>query len=44
MKVYRNIYFLKNMISQGKGDQTVYYYGTMYSDAKNIKNFDKLYA
>lgn len=43
MKIFRNIYFLKNMFSQGKGDNDILYYGTMYSNAKQIKDFDKLF-
>ena len=41
MKKYRNIYFLKGMWTQGHGSQNIEYYGTMYSFAKQIKNFDK---
>ena len=43
MKVFRNIYFLKNILTQGLGDTDVLYYGTMYSNAKDIKDFNKLY-
>lgn len=41
MKKYRNIYFLKTMFQQGNGDYDVQYYGTMYSFAKQIKDFNK---
>ena len=43
MKIYRNIYFLKNIITQGKGDVNIQYYGNIYSNAKQIKDFEKLY-
>ena len=43
MKIFRNIYFLENIISQGYGDNPVYYYGTMYSNAKSIKDFEKIF-
>lgn len=43
MKIFRNIYFLKNIFPQGKGDNDILYYGTMYSNAKQIKDFDKLF-
>lgn len=43
MKIFRNIYFLKNIIQQGKGDIIIEYYGNIYSNAKQIKDFDRLY-
>lgn len=43
MKIYRNIYFLKNIITQGKGDVNIQYYGNIYSNAKQIKDFEKIY-
>lgn len=43
MKIFRNIYFLKNIFEQGKGDKDILYYGTLYGNAKQIKDFDKLF-
>lgn len=43
MKIYRNIYFLKNIFKQGKGLTDIYYYGNIYSNAKRIKDFDKTF-
>lgn len=43
MKIYRNIYFLKNMFTKGSGSKDISYYGTLYSNAKSIKDFNKLY-
>lgn len=41
MKKYINIYFLKNIFQQGNEYHDVQYYGTMYSFAKQIKDFNK---
>lgn len=41
MKIYRNIYFLGNIIRQGKGNVDIHYTGNMYSYAKKIKTFNK---
>lgn len=41
MKVYRNIYFLNNIIKSGKGNIDIHYYGTIYSYANKIKSFNK---
>ncbi len=43
MKIFRNIYFAKNILLNGNGDIEVLYYGNVYSNAKQIKDFDKLY-
>lgn len=41
MKIYRNIYFLRNIFKQGKGNIDIKYYGNIYSNAKQIKTFNK---
>lgn len=43
MKIYRNIYFLKNIIQKGKGNKDIFYYGQIYSNSRNIKDFDKIF-
>lgn len=43
MKVYRNIYFLKQIVTSGNGNQNINYYGQLYSNARQIKDIDKLY-
>ena len=40
MKVYRNIYFLRNIFKNGKGNIDIKYYGNIYSNAKKIKTFN----
>ena len=42
-KIYRNVYFLKNIIEKGKGNMNILYYGQLYSNARNIKDFNKIY-
>lgn len=41
MKVYRNIYFLRNIFKNGKGNIDIKYYGNIYSNAKKIKTFNQ---
>ena len=43
MNILKNIYFEKNILLNGNGDIEVLYYGNVYSNAKQIKDFDKLY-
>lgn len=37
--VYRNVYFVGNAIRTGSGKVDLLYYGQIFSNAKNIKNF-----
>lgn len=42
MKVYRNIYFYgQKMITSGKGVIDIQYTGSIFNNAKNIKNFEQ---
>lgn len=43
MKIYRNVYFLKNIFKEGDGNKDIQYYGNIYSNAKQIKDFNKLF-
>lgn len=40
-KTYRNIYFYGSSIKQGSGNVDVYYSGSIFNNAKFIKNFDQ---
>lgn len=42
-KVYRNIYFLNNMFKLGNGTIDIHYSGNIYSNAKLIKTFNKVF-
>lgn len=43
-KIYRNVYFYgNNKFSDGYGHIHVYYSGQVFTNAKNIKNFDKIF-
>lgn len=43
MKTYRNIFFKKNIITSGTGTEIVRYYGHMYGNCEQIKNFRDMY-
>lgn len=40
-KIYRNIYFYGSAIKSGNGSLDVYYSGSIFNNAKYIKNFDQ---
>lgn len=43
MKVYRHIFFKKNIIQRGNGTEDVRYYGQLYANCETMKNFRNLY-
>lgn len=43
MKVYRNVFFTKEILQNGHGDVDIQYYGQLYSNAKTLKDLNKLY-
>lgn len=42
-KVYRNIYFKKNILKSGVGQEDVHYSGHLYSNCESISNFREMY-
>lgn len=38
-KIYRNIYFIGNSMRTGTGTKTLYYTGSIFTNAKHIKDF-----
>ena len=42
-KKYRNVFFKKNIIQNGRGTVDVRYYGQMYANSDSIKNFRQMY-
>ena len=42
-KKYRNIFFKKSIIQNGRGTVDVLYYGQMYANADSMKNFRQMY-
>lgn len=40
---YRNVFFKDSMFTRGKGATDVEYYGTLYQNAMQMKNFMQLY-
>lgn len=43
MKIYRNIYFNDSIIKAGNGSLEIKYYGSMFNNAKFIKDFKEKY-
>lgn len=41
--IYRNVYFKHKGITKGKGNVDVLYSGCIFTNAKDIKDFDKRY-
>jgi len=41
--VYRNIYFEGSAITKFNGSIDVYYRGSIFNNARHIKDFDKIY-